>query len=74
MLTPMLLGLTQDGTSNGSLVDIVDRIVAAALVASVGIFAVLLVFPQKAKGKVYPREVTQSRARVGSRRFIAADR
>ena len=50
MLTPMILGLTQDGTSNGSLIAIVDRIVAGALVVSVGIFVVLLVFPQKAKG------------------------
>ena len=50
MLTPLLLGLTQDGTSNGSLVAIVDRVLAAALVASVGIFAVLLVFPPKQGG------------------------
>ena len=50
MLTPMILGLTQDGTSNGSLVAIVDRILAAALVVSVGIFVVLLVFPQKERG------------------------
>ena len=50
MWAPMLLGLTQDGTSNGSLVAIVDRVLAAALVASVGIFATLLVFPQKERG------------------------
>ena len=50
MLTPLILGLTQDGTPNGSLVAIVDRVLAAALVVSVGIFAVLLVFPQKEKG------------------------
>ena len=50
MWAPILLGLTQDGTSNGSLVAIVDRILAAALVVSVGIFAVLLVFPPKQGG------------------------
>jgi hypothetical protein len=50
MWGPVILGLTQDGTSNGSLVALVDRLVAAALVIAVGIFVVLLVFPPKQGG------------------------
>jgi hypothetical protein len=50
MWGPVILGLTQDGTSNGSLIALVDRLVAAALVISVGIFVVRVLVPAKVKG------------------------
>jgi hypothetical protein len=50
MWGPVILGLTQDGTSNGSLVALVDRLVAAALVLAVGIFVVQVLAPSKQRG------------------------